>query len=707
MTPSDRSDLDAIYLSRDERFLRNVNEILEANLRNEQFGVETLAQALSISRIQLYRKLLMLTGKNVSHYIREKRLEKAKKLLEHKVASIAEIAYEVGFSSPTYFNKCFHDFYGMPPGEMVKNQQGNGSPEKANDKENIEETRKIKLPTRKFRLAIYILVPMAIFILAGLYISGWESDKMPMNHRAGKSIAVIPFKNDSDKPNNEFLCVSLQQEITSQLLKIQNIQVKPFQSVEKYRDTRKDTRTIGRELKVDYLLTGSLVQFGDSIRFWITLVDARKSIQLWNESIKIPFNTKDIFLTHAKIAERVAGSMGSVLAPENGNTIQKYPTESIQSYQNYIQGNYELMKYWKTYDPIHLDKAHRFFNSAIKLDPDFVVALQQKGIALIASEEYDSAFLFSQRIFDIDGKKERGYGLRGEIYFFSEKFDQAVKNYRKAIDLAPKDQPDVWWPYALSRVYYRKNDIIRALKMIRETAGINNDLSSVAASWQARCYESLGDFEKAEKLYLKNLLETNESCWGIENYTRILIIQSRFADAVHYLDSICQVNGCEKVCQSCRFYTYFFSKDFIRAEAIYDPCLNCRFLDPGGMYRQGDTLAIAYIYNKTGRKQKASRLLENYRHSLERKLNHNKSVLNYLELAMIQANEGNRKEAINNFFRASDIGMTYTLLDLMLIYPVYETLITYPEIADFINQELHQRAVLQAQVHTLEEEGEL
>ena len=206
---------------------------------------------------------------------------------------------------------------------------------------------------------------------------------------------------------------------------------------------------------------------------------------------------------------------------------------------------------------------------------------------------------------------------------------------------------------------------------------------------------------------MKNLQETNESCWEIENYTRILIIQSRFADAVRFLDSICQIKGCDKVCQSCLFYTYLFSKDFIRAEAIYDPCLNCRFLDPGGMYRQGDTLAMAYIYSQTGRKQKASRLLKIYRISLERKLNNNKSVFNYLELAMIQANEGNRKEAINNFFRANDIGMTYTLLDLIFIYPVCETLITYPELADYINQELHQQAVLRAQVQTLEEEGEL
>ena len=108
------------HLSRDEKFLRNLKEIVQSNLTNEQFGVQGLAKAIGMSRIQVYRKLQKLTGKNVSQYIREIRLEKAMELLKAGASNVAEIAYQVGFGSPAYFNKCFHDFYGYPPGEIFK-----------------------------------------------------------------------------------------------------------------------------------------------------------------------------------------------------------------------------------------------------------------------------------------------------------------------------------------------------------------------------------------------------------------------------------------------------------------------------------------------------------------------------------------------------------------------------------------------------------
>lgn len=107
-------------LSRDERFIREIDNQIESNLENDQFDVDQLADSMSISRVQLYRKLQQLSGKNVSQYIREYRLKRAMELLEKDVATVSEIAYRIGFSSPAYFNKCFHDYFGYPPGQ-VKN----------------------------------------------------------------------------------------------------------------------------------------------------------------------------------------------------------------------------------------------------------------------------------------------------------------------------------------------------------------------------------------------------------------------------------------------------------------------------------------------------------------------------------------------------------------------------------------------------------
>ena len=107
-------------LSRDEVFLKKITEAILNNLENEQFGVTELSDAVAISRFQLHRKLKLLKGKSVSQFIRELRLSEAMKMLRADAGTTSEISYRVGFTSPSYFNKCFHDFYGYSPGEVKK-----------------------------------------------------------------------------------------------------------------------------------------------------------------------------------------------------------------------------------------------------------------------------------------------------------------------------------------------------------------------------------------------------------------------------------------------------------------------------------------------------------------------------------------------------------------------------------------------------------
>ena len=92
-------------LSRDEVLLRKLTEAVTSNLENEQFGVTELSDAVAISRFQLHRKLKLLKGKSVSQFIREVRLEEARRMLLADVGTAAEISYRVGFNNPTYFNK--------------------------------------------------------------------------------------------------------------------------------------------------------------------------------------------------------------------------------------------------------------------------------------------------------------------------------------------------------------------------------------------------------------------------------------------------------------------------------------------------------------------------------------------------------------------------------------------------------------------------
>lgn len=106
---------------RDKQFVKQLNNIIQQNLSNCDFGVEEIGKEIGLSRVQLYRKVKAMTGSSVVDLLRKARLAKAKRLLESRSMSISEVAYEVGFSAPSYFTKCFKDEYNMLPGDVANN----------------------------------------------------------------------------------------------------------------------------------------------------------------------------------------------------------------------------------------------------------------------------------------------------------------------------------------------------------------------------------------------------------------------------------------------------------------------------------------------------------------------------------------------------------------------------------------------------------
>lgn len=108
--------------SMEQVFLEKLMQLLEENLSDEGFGVEQLSDEIGMSRVHLHRKLQALTNHSPSQFIRRFRLQRAMDLLQKNAATIAEVAYTVGFSSPTYFTKCFVEQYGYPPKEVKAHQ---------------------------------------------------------------------------------------------------------------------------------------------------------------------------------------------------------------------------------------------------------------------------------------------------------------------------------------------------------------------------------------------------------------------------------------------------------------------------------------------------------------------------------------------------------------------------------------------------------
>ena len=104
----------------DKEFVSKIRNEIHRNISDNDFGVEQLGAAVDLSRVQLYRKVKALTGLSPVELIRATRVNRARKLIEGGATSVSEVAYQVGFTSPSYFTKCFKDQFGVSPMELLK-----------------------------------------------------------------------------------------------------------------------------------------------------------------------------------------------------------------------------------------------------------------------------------------------------------------------------------------------------------------------------------------------------------------------------------------------------------------------------------------------------------------------------------------------------------------------------------------------------------
>jgi YesN/AraC family two-component response regulator len=104
----------------EESFLTGVSELVHKNVSEPSYGVKELADELNMSRGQLYRKILALTSNSVSEFIRNTRLKYAASLFDQGHKNVAQVSYQAGFNSPSYFASCFKKLFEKNPKDYVK-----------------------------------------------------------------------------------------------------------------------------------------------------------------------------------------------------------------------------------------------------------------------------------------------------------------------------------------------------------------------------------------------------------------------------------------------------------------------------------------------------------------------------------------------------------------------------------------------------------
>ena len=434
-------------------FVKRLTDIVEANMADENFGVEDLVREMGLSHISLHRKLKTISNQTISQFIREIRLKRAKELLLNEDLTVSEIAYRVGFGSPTYFNKCFHEYFGYPPGEVKKRSL---STEAEPDNENLitlgfakkEPTSAVTSPIRqlKFSRKSMIVVSLVFLILFSLtfflYIAFIkEANPVLRLKDRDKSIAVLPFKNLSANPENQYFADGVMEDILNNLCHIKELRVISMASVEKFRESTKNAQEIAEKLKVQYILEGSVQRDKDKVKVVIQLIDVSHDQQIWFE--KFENELFNIFVIQSSIAQKVAAELGVVLSLKETERIKKISTRNPEAYDCYLMGRF----YWNKRTREGLKKSIAYFEEAIALDPDY--ATGYAGLAdayfiqvwwkwIDREAGYAQAKKFVLQALKLDPNLSEAHATLGELLCWDEwKWDEARKEMLIAIELNP------------------------------------------------------------------------------------------------------------------------------------------------------------------------------------------------------------------------------------------------------------------------------
>ena len=186
-----------------------------------------------------------------------------------------------------------------------------------------------------------------------------------------KSIAVMPFKNMSSDPEQEYFSDGMMEEILDRLFKIGDLKVISRTSSMRYKNSEKSIKEIARELGVANIIEGSVRRAGNMVRIAVQLIDAGTDAHLWSEIYNGDLSDLSrIFNIQSEVAQSVARELKTVLSPQELELIEKKPTKNTEAYDAYLRG----MFYWRKLTRNDLETAKKYFDLAIEKDPEYAPA---------------------------------------------------------------------------------------------------------------------------------------------------------------------------------------------------------------------------------------------------------------------------------------------------------------------------------------------
>jgi DNA-binding winged helix-turn-helix (wHTH) protein/TolB-like protein/Tfp pilus assembly protein PilF len=264
-----------------------------------------------------------------------------------------------------------------------------------------------------------------------------------------RSIAVLPFRSLTPNAGDEFLGLGMTDALISKLSNIKELKVRPTSAVRKYSGQERDAAAVGRELKVDSVLEGSVRKYADQIRISVQLIDVKESRTLWARA----FDEKstDILAVEDAISESVAQAMRLKLTEAEHERLGKNYTVDPAAHELYLRGRFYLNQF--TEDGTKLARKH--FEQAIARDSRYALAYSGLAesfafgeIGLPPEEAFPKARDAATKAIELDESVGGAHAALAQVAFLWDwNWPAAEKQFKRAIELAPAD-PEIHHMYA-------------------------------------------------------------------------------------------------------------------------------------------------------------------------------------------------------------------------------------------------------------------
>jgi TolB-like protein/Flp pilus assembly protein TadD len=335
----------------------------------------------------------------------------------------------------------------------------------------IEPAREIRTGVKNQKIKLVVAIGLALAILLPGFLVVRKL-VMPSGVPVERSIAVLPFRNLSNDTAQIYFCDGFMEELLSSLQKVKSFEVRSRTSSEQYRETNKSIPAIGNELNVNYLVEGSVGREGNNLKIWVQLIDAKADKHLWSDEYQREMTIEQIFSLQSEIAGAIAAELKAVLTPEEIQKIEKRPTENLEAYNLYLQGNYYLNK---SYDSQDYNKSIQLYEKVIELDPGFALAYTRLAMSNLA-----------------------------QYWFYHNRGSEILQKCRVAIDKAFEIDPELLEAHLAMGVYYYHgfNDYPKALKHLELV--LEEQPGNIEALYYEGCvYRRAGNWEISKSFFVK------------------------------------------------------------------------------------------------------------------------------------------------------------------------------------------------------------